>query len=390
MKFDLVIVGAGIAGLSLAVALRSTPLSIAIVEARAGTARAVNAADAAWDTRIYALSPANQRFFASIGAWQHFARERMAPVRRMEISGDAGGRLEFSAYDSGVDELAWIVEASLLQNELWQTVKRQGNVTVLCPATPAALTFDAAQAHLVLADGRALSAALIVAADGADSWTRRAAGIAVDFKLYGALGVVANFSCATAHDDCAYQWFRHDGVLAWLPLPGNRLSMVWSTPEAEAQELLGLSAAELCDRVALAGNWCLGELQLLTPAAAFPLRMMRAPRSVMPRLALIGDAAHCIHPLSGHGLNLGLQDSQVLARLLAERPDYIDCGDERLLRRYERERLEQVLVLQSTTDALQRLFRPQHALLSLLRNAGLNFTNTLPVVRDALVRYALG
>ena len=204
------------------------------------------------------------------------------------------------------------------------------------------------------------------------------------------MGVVANFDCELPHRHCARQWFREDGVLACLPLPGNRLSMVWSTPDAHARELLALAPQALCERVAAAGNWCLGELTPLTPAAAFPLRLMRAPRCVMPRLALIGDAAHTIHPLSGHGINLGLQDSCVLAELLATRPSHLDCGDERLLRRYERRRHEEVLVLQSVTHALQRLFRPRQAALSWLRNSGLNLTNALPVVRSALVRYALG
>ena len=387
MHFDLVIVGGGLAGLSLAVALRAAPLSIAVVEA--GTAPAVPRPPD-WDSRIYAFSPANAAFLQQMGVWQRLDHRRLAPVRQMEIHGDAGGRLDFSAYDSGVDELAWIMESSLLASELWETVRRQGNVTLLCPAAPLALDIAADQATLALADGRSLSAQLIVGADGADSWTRTAAGIAVSFAPYGEMGTVANFACAGPHHDCARQWFRPDGILAWLPLPGQRLSMVWSTPEAHAQELLALPPSELCARVAAAGDHCLGDLSLLTPPAAFPLRLMRAPRCVGPRLALIGDAAHTIHPLSGHGINLGLQDSRVLAERLLQRPAHVDCGDERLLRGYERSRHEEVLVLQSTTHALQRLFQPRQAALSWLRNAGLNLTNALPVVRNALVRYALG
>jgi len=387
MRFDLVIVGGGLAGLSLAAALRATPLSIAIVEERPAPA-APRASD--WDARIYAISPANQRFFDAIGIWPRLDHGRLAPVQTMEIFGDAGGRLDFSAYDSGVAELAWIIESSLLGAELWETAKRQGNVTLLCPAAPRSLDIGADEARLGLADGRMLSAGLVVGADGADSWTRQAAGIAVSFAPYGEMGTVANFACELPHRDCALQWFRDDGVLAWLPLPGNRLSMVWSTPDAHAQELLALAPRDLCDRVATAGNFRFGEFSLLTPPAAFPLRLMRAPRCVGPRLALIGDAAHTLHPLSGHGINLGLQDSRVLAEVLKQRPAHVDCGDERLLRRYERSRREEVLVLQSVTHALQRLFRPRQAALSWLRNSGLNLTNALPVVRDALVRYALG
>ena len=384
MEFDIVIVGGGLAGLSLAVALRGSPLSVAIVEGRQPVA------PEGWDSRIYAVSPANAHFLDEIGAWRHFDLTRIAPVRTMEIFGDAGGRLDFSAFDSGVPELAWIIESALMQGELWESAKRQSNISLFCPARPQTLEFTADCARLTLADGQELSAKLVIAADGADSWTREAAGIAVEFKPYDEMGVVANFACEGTHYDVACQWFRDDGVLAWLPLPGNRISMVWSTPIDHATELLSLEPEELCLRVADAGGWRLGEFSLLTPPAGFPLRLMRPPRTVAPRLALIGDAAHTIHPLSGHGINLGFQDAQVLAKLLRNRPDYIDCGDERWLRRYQRARLEEVVALQSATHGLQKLFRPRNALLSTLRNAGLNLTNALPVVRDALVRYALG
>ena len=383
MKFDIVIIGGGLAGLSLAVALRNSPLTIAIVESRQPVT------PDGWDARTYAISPANKRFLAEIGAWQHFDKTRIAPVRTMEISGDAGGRLDFSAFDSGVSELAWIMESALIQGELWETAKRQGNLSLLCPAKPGALAF-AERAQLTLADGRELSASLIVAADGADSWTREAAGIAVEFKAYDEMGVVANFACEKPHRDTAFQWFRDNGVLAWLPLPQGMISMVWSTPTDHARDLLALAPGELNRQVAESGDWRLGKLSLVTPPAAFPLRLMRAPHCVAPRLALIGDAAHTIHPLSGHGINLGFQDSRVLADLLRNLPDYLDCGDQRLLRRYERTRREEVVALQSATHALQRLFRPRNPALALLRNVGLNLTNALPVVRDALVRYALG
>ena len=384
MDFDVVIVGGGLAGLSLAVALRTARLSVAVVEGKAP------AAPAGWDARIYAVSPANARFLDDIGAWRHLDASRLASVQRMEIHGDGGGRLDFSAYDAGVGELAWIIEASLMQRELWESAKRQANLTLLCPSTPESLEFSSDAATLRLADGRVLRSRLIVAADGADSWTRNAAGIAVSFRPYGQLGVVANFSCAKPHRDTAFQWFRAEGVLAYLPLPGQQISIVWSTPEAHARELLALSPADFCARVAEAGRHSLGALDLVTPPAGFPLRLMRAPHFVAPRLALIGDAAHAIHPLSGHGINLGYQDARVLAEVLTQRPEYVDCGDERWLRRYERARREEVVALQSVTDGLQRLFSSPARPLSVLRNFGLNLTNHLPVARDVLIRYAMG
>lgn len=388
MDFDIVIVGGGLAGLSLAVALRQTRLSVGLVENKAPFR------PEGWDARIYAVSLANQAFLQDIGVWQHMDAQRLCPVEAMEVAGDRDGRLDFSAYDAGAAALAWIVESAQMQCELWESAKRQANLTLLCPARPAGLEMQPGAAHLLLEDGRSLKARLIVAADGADSWTRQAAGIEVDFKHYDQKGVVANFACELSHRHTAFQWFINDGqgrdgILAWLPLPDNQVSMVWSTPDAHADELTALAPAELCARVAAAGGHRLGAMALVTPAAAFPLRLMRAPRSVAPRLALIGDAAHAIHPLSGHGINLGYRDAASLAGVLADKPEPMDCGDLALLRRYERARKEEVVALQGVTDSLHRLFSPSWQPLALIRNTGLNLTNRLPVLKDVLIRYAL-
>lgn len=384
MNFDIVIVGGGLAGLSLAAALRRSSLSVALVEGQAP------AFSKDWDTRVYAISPANARFLDELGAWRHMDATRMQAVAKMEVHGDAGGRLDFTAYGVGASELAWILESSLMQHELWETVKRQGNLSLLCPARPSELMLAPDAAVLTLDDGRQIKARLVVGADGAESWVRSAAGIDARFDPYDQLGVVANFETELPHRGTAYQWFRCDeGVLAWLPLPGNRMSMVWSAPEYLGRELMGLDGAGLAERVAEAGERKLGELKLMTPQAGFPLRLMRAPRCVASRLALIGDAAHTIHPLSGHGINLGFQDARVLAGVLADKPEHVDCGDYSLLRRYERSRKEEVVTLQTLTDSLHDLFGPSADSLKRLRNLGLNLTNSLPVVKDLLVRYAL-
>jgi len=385
LRFDIVIVGAGLAGAGLAAALRRSRYRIALVEGRAPAP-----APSGWDSRVYAVSPAAQGFLLESGVWPHLDQAKLAPVYDMAIRGDAGGRLDFSAYDSGVGQLAWIVEAGLMRRELWEGVRRQGNVTLFCPAQPQRLELNAGAVSLTLTSGDTLEAALIVGADGADSWVRAQAGLAADTLLYGEMGVVANFECERPHRNTAFQWFRADGVLAYLPLPGNRISIVWSTPEAHARELLALDATDFCARVAEAGGHRLGALAPLTPPAAFPLRLTRVPRIVAPRLALVGDAAHAIHPLSGHGINLGFLDARELAGRLHGLPEHADCGDERVLRRYERARAEEIALLQWTTHGLQRLFRPSHPAVSLMRNLGLNLTDSLPVVRNMLVRYALG
>lgn len=383
-QFDLIIVGGGLAGASLAIALRDTRLRIALVENQPPRAAE------GWDARIYAISPANAAFLEAIGAWKHLDASRMAPIRAMQIAGDAGGELAFSAFDTGVSELGWILESSLMACELWESAKRQGNLTLFSPGRPAQLEFRHDAAILQLNDGSVLSAKLLVGADGRDSWVRQAAGLAAINTPYGEKGVVANFATEKPHRNIAYQWFRDDGVLAYLPLPGNRISIVWSTPDEHADELCALSPEALGDRVAAAGHQMLGGLGLLTPAAAFPLRLMRVPEMVAPRLALVGDAGHGIHPLSGHGINLGFQDAKELAALLAAAQPWQDIGEERWLRRYQRARKEEIVLMQTTTDGLRRLFRETTPGLRPLRNLGLNLTNGLPFMKNVLVRYALG
>ncbi|WP_227816298.1 UbiH/UbiF family hydroxylase [Nitrogeniibacter aestuarii] len=383
MDFDLIIVGAGLAGASLAAALRSSRLKIAVIESRPP------ALCPGWDSRIYAISPTNADFLSEIGAWQHLDTRRLTPVYDMQIRGDAGGELSFSAYDCGLRELAWIVESGLMQRELWETIKRQHNLTLICPASPSAIDVTDDAATLTLDDGRTLTARLVVAADGARSWVREQVGIEAKTTPYEEKGVVANFRCEKPHRNTAYQWFRPDGILAYLPLPDQMISIVWSTPDAHADELVSLGADALCDRVAEAAGHQVGALELVTEAAAFPLRLMRVSNPTAPRIALIGDAAHAIHPLSGHGINLGYQDAKVLAGLLADLPAWRDPGEAAILGAYARARAEETTLLQSTTHALNRLFKPDNSLLSGIRNLGLNLTNRLPVIRNSLVRYAV-
>ena len=383
-QFDLTIVGGGLAGASLAIALRDTPLRIALVEYQPPRR------PDGWDARVYAISPANAAFLERIGAWRHLDGERISPIRAMDVHGDAGGRLAFSAYEAGVPELGWILESSLMACEFWESAKRQGNLTLFCPAGCERLEFTADSVTLALTNGTALSGRLLVGADGRDSWVRRSAGLAAIDTPYGEKGVVANLTTERQHRNIAYQWFSDAGVLAYLPLPGNRISIVWSTTDDHADELCTLPGAVFCERVAEAGGHALGRLELLTPPTAFPLRLIRVPQTVAPRLALIGDAAHGIHPLSGHGINLGFQDASELATLLSGVEPWRDIGDQRLLQRYQRARREETALMQTTTDGLRRLFRMSPPGLRGLRNLGLNLTNGLPFVKNALVRYALG
>jgi ubiquinone biosynthesis UbiH/UbiF/VisC/COQ6 family hydroxylase len=205
---------------------------------------------------------------------------------------------------------------------------------------------------------------------------------------------VANFACGRPHRNVAFQWFqggqKGGAVLALLPLPGDHVSMVWSTTDVEAARLLALAPEALAAEVAAASHESVGELALLTPQRGFPLRRLAAGRMVAPRVALAGDAAHVVHPLAGQGANLGLQDARVLADVLRSREPGRDAGDERLLRRYERSRAEDILAMRTTVHGLFRLFDARGTGISRLRNTGLNLADRIPVLKNMLMRHAMG
>lgn len=388
MKFDVVIIGGGLVGSSLALALKDSGLKIALVESRPPMPLPV---DENWDSRIYALSPGSAGFLQDFGVWQALNGDRITPVYEMAVIGDdSAARVDFSAYDVGLTQLAFIVENRQLQTAVWNALKRQKkHVKIYCPSQCVSITWTESYADLHLADGNVLQAALIVGADGLNSWVREQAEIEVVRHSYKQIGVVANFNAEQYHRNVAHQWFRRDGVLALLPLPERLVSMVWSANEEQARALLGLTELELCRRVTAASCGALGELQLMTQPAAFPLNFVHVKKLVQPRLALIGDAAHGIHPLAGQGVNLGLRDVRELAITLAERGLETDCGDYLLLRRYERARKEDILAMELVTNGLQKLFNNTNPTLVRLRNLGLEITNRLPLIKDQLIQHAL-
>ena len=382
MDFDIVIVGGGLAGASLAAALGDGGQRVALIERGAPPAPTAD-----WDSRVYTLTPASIAFLEGIGAWQRVPAERVTPIYDMQVLGDdAGSRLNFSAYESGVLSLGATVESGRVLGALWHGLERQRNLSLICPSAPATLRRAGNRVEIGLDLGRVVTAKLVVGADGADSWVRQAAGIQVRTRSYDQLGVVANFRCSRPHLNRAYQWFRGDGVLAFLPLPERRVSIVWSTPRAQAEQLLALSASALCARVSEASRGALGELEPLTRPAAFPLARMVSPRMALERVALIGDSAHVVHPLAGQGINLGLGDAQWLADLVGAAPD---PGDRMLLRRFERSRAEDILALHWVTHGLFRLFVTNQPMIRRMRNLGLNLTDATPVIKSLLTRRAI-
>jgi ubiquinone biosynthesis UbiH/UbiF/VisC/COQ6 family hydroxylase len=307
----------------------------------------------------------------------------------MRIHGDSDGKLTFDALDAGLPELAWIIENGRLQWSLWQSWQDSPPMEVIF-TPPACVTWaedGQTSGHtLHFADGSSLQSRLLVAADGANSWLRQQAGIGIDLEDYAHVGVVANFATERPHRGCAYQWFRPDGVLAFLPLPGKRISMVWSTPPDHAAALQALSAAELAAKVAAASSHVLGALTQITPATGFPLKRRRAKEWVRPGLVLLGDAAHTVHPLAGQGVNLGFRDSRLLAAMLARGGD---PGEISRLAAYAARRREDVVTMQFTTGGLKKLFARPDRLTQALRNLGMNLTQGLGPLHQALARHAI-
>jgi ubiquinone biosynthesis UbiH/UbiF/VisC/COQ6 family hydroxylase len=388
-EFDLTIVGGGLVGLSLARALARTGLRLALVE-RGPLSVSARGETEAWDARVYAISPASEAFLRGLGAWPAVA-DRLAPVTQMRIYGDLpGSELAFSAYDAHVPRLATIVENSTLLAGLQGSLRAQADLTLFSAALCAEVQWKADHATLQLEGGPTLRAKLLVAADGADSWLRGRAGLATQETEYGQTAVVANFATAQPHRGVAFQWFRPDGVLALLPLPGNRASMVWSARDELGDHLLTLAPDELCAAVETACRKALGRLTLITGPAGFALGLIRVPRLIAPRLALVGDAAHNLHPLAGQGVNLGFQDARELAAVLAARGQESDAGSRALLRRYERARREDIVAMTAVTHGLQRLFNNSAAPLAWLRNLGLNLTDHVLPLKALLVKHALG
>jgi len=335
-----------------------------------------------YDPRVYALSPGTRSFLRDIGAWEAMEASRIAPVRRMEIFGDAGGRMSFSGRAGA--PLAWMVEADRLTRALEKLAVSLPGVEVMRGSHPVELGSNAESAFVVLADGRRIDADLLVGADGADSRVRALLGLSAEAHDYGEDATVANFETEHSHGDAARQWFGADGVLAWLPLPGRRMSIVWSAPKEKAEALAVLDDRAFERRVREAGGAALGDLRLVSKRVRFPLRLVRVGRIVAPGVALIGDAAHAVHPLAGQGANLGFQDARVLAEELAARSPIERPGDLRVLRRYARARREDVTAMQFVTDRLDALFASDRPFVGDLRNAGLGMVQSQPWLKSLL------
>lgn len=390
LQSDICIIGSGAVGKAAALGFAQAGLSVTLL----GSAQQDPAVETGWDVRVYALNHVAHDLLSDLKVWGAMDDARIAGVDGMQIMGDARhpGKLAFDAYAARVNSLAWIVEDRNLNRALDAALQFAANVRRVA-ANAVALNIAEERAGIRLDNGDSLHAGLVVGADGGQSWVRSQCDIGFDYRSYGQRAIVTNFTCEKPHRGIAYQWFAgEEGIVALLPLAGERVSLVWSAPDLLADALLKQTYEQLAAHVMRHSGDLLGDLQILQPATvkAFPLSLLRPHEIVAPRVALIGDAAHVIHPLAGHGMNLGFADVASLVRIVGEREAHRDCGDARVLSRYSRARKEDILLMQLATDGLERLFSADMGPLQTLRNAGLNLVNHLPVLKRRLISHALG
>ena len=387
-KVDVLIAGGGMAGGLLAAALKSSSLGIMVVDAAPAPALPDGEAGA----RVSALTEASFHMLRNVGAWAHMPRERLAPYQRMDVwDGDGTGRVEFEAASVQAQQLGWIVENAVVTAALFRACAEE--IDWRAGEKIAALEKLSSGWRVTLAGGAQIETTLLVGADGANSMVRSHAGIAASAKDTGHIAIVATVAVEQSHGACARQRFMDSGPLALLPLfgDGHRCSLVWSTTPALAERLMSLSDADFERELTLASEGVLGRCALAGKRFAFPIRTRHASEYVGHHLALIGDAAHVVHPLAGQGINLGFLDAGVLAEeLLRAQQRSIDIADDSVLRRYQRRRRAHNALMLNSFNGIKALFGQGDPAVRLLRNTGMNWVNRLPGAKAFFAREALG
>ncbi|SEP15786.1 UbiH/UbiF/VisC/COQ6 family ubiquinone biosynthesis hydroxylase [Aquisalimonas asiatica] len=387
-RTDVIIIGGGMVGLTLAAGLADTGFTVAVVEARQPPP---------WDeahtsNRVSAITHTSRRILDRLGAWDAIVGRRASPfeaIRAWDAAGHPG--VTFHAADRGEAWLGHIVENTLIQDALREAVGRRAGVALYCPVAVDDLHTGDDAVTVRLEDGRRLRGGLLVGADGASSMVREHAGIPVRERDYGQRGIVATITTEQHHGAVARQRFLPEGPLALLPLVDGRCSIVWSAENARATELQALSDKEFNTAMTAASEAVLGQVTASVDRAAFPLRRLHAESYVAPRVALVGDAAHVIHPLAGQGVNLGFLDAAALVDVMAAaRERGRDPAGYGVLRRYARWRRGDNLLMQSAMDGFHWLFSNDDPWRSLLRNAGLGVTDRLSPAKALFVDQAVG
>jgi 2-octaprenylphenol hydroxylase len=393
--FDLLVVGGAMAGAGVAALLASNPktatLRMALLEPRPATPPA---AAEPLDLRVSALSRTSRRLLELTGAWPAVVARGAAAYQRMAVweertTPDGPGALHFDAAELGEPELGHIAENRAVQSALLERALAAGVVLLRTGLSSLAPGDDVIRVGTT--DGREFGATLVIGADGGDSAVRSHAGIATRGWDYEQRAVVTHLSCERGHRDTAWQRFLDTGPLALLPLADGRVSLVWSTEPALAGELVKCSESQFAERVTAASASVLGRLEVTAGRASFPLRLLHARRYVAHRVALIGDAAHTVHPLAGQGINLALLDAAALVDVVGEA---LECGDDpgepRVLRRYERWRKAEALPAIALLDGIKRLFHGGNPFQSRLRREGLRLVESSGPLKRLLMQRAMG
>lgn len=389
-SFDIAIMGGGMVGLALARALAETQLRIAVVEPHAPQTPAP-ADNRDYSLRVSAISPASKAFLEQLDVWSGIDAQRSASYTKMSVwEKDSFAAIDFSAAEVFADELGQIIENDVIRWALWQQVIQQQNVTLI-NETCLQLARGEREAWLSFAGQGPVSAQLVVGADGAHSWLRHQCQVPLTFWDYQHTALVATIRTELPHQDCARQIFTPTGPLAFLPLPEPDLcSIVWSVDRANADRLLAMEEAEFNKALTIAFDHRLGMCQRLGLLKGVDLKMRYARSFAGERFALIGDAAHTIHPLAGQGVNLGLADAAALAQLLKKlAAQQADLGLHVNLRAWERARKAQAQQMIAAMEFFKRLFSGDHPLKKWVRGAGMSLTQSLPPIKQRWMKQAL-
>jgi 2-octaprenyl-3-methyl-6-methoxy-1,4-benzoquinol hydroxylase len=377
-QLDAIVVGAGVVGAAAALSLARAGLRVAIVEAHAPPAWRAEEPD----LRVYALAPDASALLGERGVWPAVTAARAHPYRRMRVWDAAGGgELDFDADSFGQAWLGHIVEHGLLVDRLWAALSREPNIERHCPDALCELSQDDCSVQAELASGMRLRARLLLGADGGHSRVRELSGIAWRGGSYGQRAIVAYVRSEKPHQDTCWQRFLPTGPLAFLPCADGRCSIVWSLPEAEAVRLLAIDEARFCEELTRAFDARLGEVTEVSTRRVFPLERRLAERMLEGRVALLGDAAHVVHPLAGQGVNLGLRDVAALADNVREAQGAGRDFAGLRLQRWARSRESDNAMSAHAFDAINRAFSNDMPLPTLLRGHLLGLANLPPVAR---------
>lgn len=388
-NYDVVIIGGGMVGLTLACALGDSRLQVAVIEAHLPESIQQNDD---YDLRVSAISRASQQVFSNLNVWQGMKSQRVSAFEHMHVWDATGdGEIDFSAAELGIDALGHIVENRVTQLALLEQVQEFDNIDCLCPVQVEAINYHEASSHILLQDGNEISARLLVGADGAHSRVREAAGIGLDQTEYDQKAIVCVVKTTLSHQQTAWQRFLPAGPLAFLPLGNGQSSIVWSSISEQADALLELNESDFCHQLEQAFEYKLGRIESIGQRAAFPLVRRHAETYIKPGLALVGDAAHTIHPLAGQGVNLGVLDAASLAQIIikADKMGH-NIASQSTLRQYERWRRGENTIMMFSMSGFKNLFSNEQSELSLIRNAGLNLVNSLQPLKYKFMRHAMG